>query len=57
MHQNNLSILVRGYLNAAGIKKSGSCHMLRHTTATLMLENGADIRSLQTLLVHLRKQK
>ncbi len=37
MHPTNLSILVRGYLNAAGIKKPGSCHMLRHTTATLMV--------------------
>ncbi|MCE2674675.1 MAG: hypothetical protein LW635_14015, partial [Microcystis sp. 53598_E5] len=26
MHPTNLSILVRGYLNAAGIKKAGSCH-------------------------------
>ena len=29
---------------AADIGKRGSCHLFRHTMATLMLENGADIR-------------
>jgi len=51
-HPNNLSTLVRGYLVAAGITKRGSCHILRHTTATLMMEGGADLRSIQTLLGH-----
>ena len=42
MHPNNLTALVRSYLTSIGITRRGSCHMLRHTTATLMLEGGAD---------------
>ena len=43
---------MRGYVNAAEIGKSGSCHLFRHTMATLMLENGADIRYIQAMLGH-----
>ena len=46
----NISNLVRTYCDAAEITKKGSCHMFRHSMATLMLENGADIRFIQAIL-------
>jgi integrase/recombinase XerD len=49
---NRLTQLVRGYIQAADLGKSGSCHLFRHTMATLMLENGADIRYIQAMLGH-----
>ena len=52
IHPNHLSKSVRDIINAAGIHKKGSCHLFRHTMATLMLENGADIRFIQAMLGH-----
>ena len=49
---SSLSILVRDYVDRAEIGKTGSCHLFRHTMATLMLENGADIRYIQAMLGH-----
>ena len=49
---NRLTQLVRGYVRAANLGKSGSCHLFRHTMATLMLEHGADIRYIQAMLGH-----
>jgi integrase/recombinase XerD len=40
------------YVMKAGIGKSGSCHIFRHTMATLMLEGGADVRYVQEMLGH-----
>lgn len=45
---------VRSCLAKAGIDKRGSCHLLRHTVATLMLEGGADIRYVAEMLGHAR---
>ncbi|MBX3174978.1 MAG: tyrosine-type recombinase/integrase [Gemmatimonadaceae bacterium] len=39
-------------LRRAGVAKGGSCHIIRHSVATLMHEAGADIRDLQALLGH-----
>ncbi len=45
-------IILKQLCKKTGIKRSISPHQLRHSLATHMLKNGADLRSLQLLLGH-----
>lgn len=49
---SGLGEIVHDYVRAANLGKTGSCHLFRHTCATLMLEGGADIRYIQAMLGH-----
>jgi len=51
---NYIANWVKRSMKKVGINKPGSCHLLRHTCATHMHDNGADIRFIQQLLGHAR---
>lgn len=52
LRRENIWVIVKNCAYRAGIRDHISPHKLRHSFATHMLENGADLRSVQEMLGH-----